>query len=100
MPTIPCPHCGRAISDQSKRCVYCAKPLTGEGVTAAENRARMLQAMYSAGVGLEPKKKLGFIDRMADEPLATRILVAIPVIAFGLIWPPAAWRWLKTLFRP
>ena len=48
MPTITCPHCGRAVSDQAKRCVYCAKPISGEGVAEAENRARMLQAMYSA----------------------------------------------------
>jgi len=100
MPTITCPHCGRAVSDQAKRCIYCAKPISGEGVAEAENRARMLQAMYSAGVGLAAKKKLGFIERMADEPLATRLLVAIPVLLFGLVWPPAAWRAIKTLFRP
>jgi hypothetical protein len=100
MTNIPCPHCGRQISDQSRRCLYCAKPLSGEGVTEADKRARMLSAMYSAGVGLEPKKKRSFIERMASEPLATRVLVAIPVILFGLVWPPSAWRAIKTLFRP
>lgn len=100
MPNIPCPHCGRQISDQSKRCLYCAKPLSGEGATEAEQRARMLGAMYSAGVGLGPRVKKSWIERMAEEPLGTRVLVAIPVILFGLVWPPSAWRALKTLFRP
>ena len=52
MPNIPCPHCGRSISDQSKRCLYCAKPLAGDGGGDAEKRAQMLSAMYKAGVGL------------------------------------------------
>jgi predicted amidophosphoribosyltransferase len=100
MATIPCPHCGRQIAEQSKLCMYCAKPLAADGVDAAEKRAKMLQAMYSAGVGLPPKKRASMIERLADESLPVRLLAAVPLLAVGLIWPPWAWRSMKTLFRP
>lgn len=98
MPNIPCPHCGRQISDQSKRCLYCAKPPTGDTGGAVEKRAQMLSAMYSAGVGLPPKQKVSRLEKMRDEPLLVKLAVAVPIMLFGLVWPPAAWRWMKTLF--
>ena len=101
MPNIACPHCGRSISDQSKRCLYCAKPLdavaAGDGV---ERRARMLAAMYQGGIGLPAREKLTWIDRQRDEPLLVRIVVALLILPVVLIWPPLWWKWIKTLFRP
>ena len=100
MATIPCPHCGRQIAEQSKLCMYCAKPLAAADAGAAQKRAQMLQAMYSAGVGLPPKQRAGMIERLRDEPLLVRLAAAVPLLALGLLWPPWAWRSMKTLFRP
>jgi len=99
MANIPCPHCGRSISDQSVRCLYCAKPLAGD-TTAAEQRAKMLAAMYEGGVGLDRRQKSSAIERLRDEPLLVRLVAAVPILAVGLFWPPAAWKWMKELFRP
>ncbi|HUO52058.1 MAG TPA: hypothetical protein VMT93_06045 [Gemmatimonadaceae bacterium] len=100
MTMVACPHCGRQVSDQSARCLYCAKPLAGGGTEAEEKRAVMLRAMYGAGVGLERPAKRGLVDRLRDEPLAVRLLAAVPLLAMGLVWPPLAWRWMVKLFRP
>ena len=73
MTSIPCPHCGRQISDQSKRCLYCAKPLATDAVgDDAEKRARMLRAMYEAGVGLPTPEKQSWFERQRDEPVLVR----------------------------
>lgn len=102
MSTITCPNpkCGRQISDQSKRCLYCAQPLDGDAGGAVEKRAQMLSAMYNAGVGLPPRAKESRIEKLRDEPFLVRIVAAIPILLFGLVWPPLAWKWMKTLFRP
>ena len=100
MPNIPCPHCGRSISDQSKRCLYCAKPLAGDGGGEAEKRAQMLSAMYKAGVGLPVTPKRSRLEQLRDEPFAVRLLAGIAMIPGLLIWPPWVIRGWKTIFRP
>ena len=60
----------------------------------------MLAAMYQGGVGLDRRKKSSAIERLRDAPLPLRLLGAVPLLAVGLFWPPAAWRWMKELFRP
>lgn len=101
MPNIPCPHCGRTISDQSKRCLYCAKPLDATvGGDDVEKRARMLSAMYQAGVGLPTKEKQSWLERYRDEPLLVRIALALLILPIVVVWPPLWWKWIKTLFRP
>ena len=91
MANIPCPHCGRSISDQSKRCLYCAKPLTGDDAGETERRAKMLSAMYEAGVGLPAAPKAKEINKGA---------AALSVIVWMLFWPPKAWKVFKENFRP
>ena len=101
MPNIPCPHCGRSISDQSKRCLYCAKPLDADATgDEVDKRARMLAAMYQAGVGLPAAEKQSWIERQSDEPLPVRIMIALLILPVVLLWPPLWWKWVKTLFRP
>jgi hypothetical protein len=101
MPNIPCPHCGRQISDQSKRCLYCAHPLTAGASGDVDKRAKMLSAMYSAGVGLPPAPKASRIDRLKEEPLPVRILALAVLVPIGLIVPlPSVWRSIKALMRP
>ncbi len=100
MPNIPCPHCKRQISDQSKRCLYCAKPLDGDPAGEAEKRAQMLSAMYQAGVGLPPRTKQSRLEKMRDEPMGVRVVVALLMTPLVLIWPPWWWNGVKTLFRP
>ncbi len=100
MPSIPCPHCGRAISDRSKRCLYCAKLLGATGGDEADKRARMLAAMYQAGVGLPAAPKTGRLERLRDEPLPVKLAAALVILVVGLVRPFYAWRALRTLFRP
>ena len=101
MPSIPCPHCGRSISDKSMRCLYCAKPLDGVGAADADKRARMLSAMYAGGVGLPPAAKQSLFDRLHDEPLLVKVAAGILlVLPLGILWPPLGWRKMKELFRP
>ena len=100
MTDLPCPHCGRSISDRSKRCLYCAKPLDAATGDETDNRARMLAAMYSAGVGLPAAPKASWLERQRDEPLLVKLVVALGIMPVALIWPPLAWKWIRTLFRP
>ena len=101
MTSIPCPHCGRQISDQSKRCLYCAKPLATDAVgDDAEKRARMLRAMYEAGVGLPTPEKQSWVERQRDEPVLVRTVIALLILPMVLVWPPTWWKWVRTLFRP
>jgi len=101
MASIPCPHCGRSISDQSKRCLYCAKPLAANAAGGdEEKRARMLAAMYQAGVGLPTAEKRSWFESKRDEPLLVRVVIALLILPMVLVWPPTWWKWVKTLFRP
>ncbi len=100
MPNIPCPHCNRQISDQSKRCLYCAKPLDGGASGDVEKRAQMLSAMYKAGVGLPVRPKESRLAKVRDEPMPVKVIVALLLLPLVLIWPPWWWNGVKTIFRP
>jgi hypothetical protein len=91
MANIPCPHCGRSISDQSKRCLYCAKPLTGDDAGETERRAKMLSVMYEAGVGLPTAPKSNDMSKGA---------AALSILLWTFVWPPTAWKVWKKNFRP
>lgn len=40
MPTRDCPHCGKAVYDQSTQCVYCREPLTPAPQVQTQNQGR------------------------------------------------------------
>lgn len=105
MPMIPCPSCGRQISDQSKRCFYCGNLLSDPApaeASAAEREAKQarLHAMYSAGLGLPGAAGEGWLDRVRSGGMPMKLLAAAVLIPVMTIAPMQAFKQLRDIFRP
>ncbi|HET7790713.1 MAG TPA: zinc ribbon domain-containing protein [Gemmatimonadales bacterium] len=109
--TVPCAKCGRPVSDQAKRCLYCgtyritAQPGTPEYEAekkAADEDAKRVErqkVIYAHGMGLgKSAAKPTLVERLSHESLPVRLaasLIALPLLA---IWPPLGIKWVKGLF--
>src|SRR5580692_1119383 len=109
--TVQCAKCGRPMTEQAKRCLYCgthritAAPGTPEfdaQTKAAEEDAKRVErqkVIYGHGMGLgKSSKKPSLAQRLRHESLPVRLvagLLAIPLLA---LWPPWAIKWVKELF--
>ena len=99
MPMLPCPSCGRQISDQSRRCLYCAHalvPLDAE----AERRQEMLRALYKSGMGMPRVRPPTLIERVRNAGVLTKTLALLVLVAFLPVAPFRVFRNIRAIMQP
>ncbi|HEX5436969.1 MAG TPA: hypothetical protein VFW98_07415 [Gemmatimonadaceae bacterium] len=103
MAMIACRVCGRQISDQSTRCLYCARPVAPSGEEDAEAEAARqehLYAMYATGIGMPSARSRGWIQRLREESIAVRLLAVAALTPLLMVVPFRTIRWIQDIFRP
>jgi hypothetical protein len=105
MPTMTCPHCGRQIADQSKRCLYCGRLLPSSGASEAEvqadlRRSQQMAAIYEAGLGFGRRTRRTWIDELNESNLALKLLVSVLMLPLMLVAPFRVLRNIRAIFEP
>ena len=105
MPMTQCPHCGRQISDQSRRCLYCGRLLAAAGASDAEveadlRRSQQMAAIYEAGIGLPGRSRRTWIDELNESNLVVKLLVSVLLLPLMAVAPLRTLRNIKAIFEP
>ena len=99
MPMLPCPSCGRQISNQSRRCLYCAHPLVALDAEA-ERRNEMLRALYTTGMGMPRVRPPTLTDRLRAGGVFTKTVALIVLVAFLPFAPFRVFRRMRAIMQP
>jgi hypothetical protein len=99
MPMLTCPSCGRQISDQSRRCLYCAHllvPLDAE----AERRNERLRALYTSGMGMPRVRPPTFTERLRGGGVVAKTAALIILVTFLPFAPFRVFRRIRAIMQP
>jgi hypothetical protein len=99
MSMLPCPSCGRQISDQSRRCLYCAHSLAPMDAEA-ERRNERLRALYTSGMGMPRVRPPTLTERLRGGGIVAKSAALIILVAFFPFAPFRVFRRIRAIMQP